>query len=247
MKKRCLWVGLGILALLAFSLAACSLLGVGGDAVSFSASGAGYGEVPYAAAQSFSGAVTVEAWVKLASYTGWSSILTKGADQGGEYSLRQDDLGTGHLRFSINDSDTGTWGMVDSASVLSLNTWHHVAGTYDGTTMNVYIDGVLDGTAAVALPVVTNTQPVYIGVDIPGATEYLDGAVCEARIWNVVRTADQIKAAMNTRLTGTETGLVLLCPLNDGFGPQFKERVSGKSGTLSGSYAWGVTGPSSLK
>jgi hypothetical protein len=230
---------------LALTLGGCELLGIGGAAVSFTESGAGYGELPYAASLSYGSAVTVEAWVKLTSYVGWASFVTKGGTAGGEYSLRQDDVGTGHLRFTINDSDAGTLETVDSAGVLSLNTWHHVAGTYDGATMAVYIDGKLDGSLATTTAVVTTTEPLYIGVDFPGATEYFDGALSEVRVWNVARSAADIKANMDTRLVGTEPGLVALCHLTDGIGNQFKESVRGVNGTLSGQYAW-APGPAAL-
>ena len=245
MKRRRMVVIVPAVIGLALCLGGCELLGIGGSAVSFTASGEGYGELPYAASLSFGTAVTVEAWVKLNSYGGWASFVTKGGTAGGEYSLRQDDQGTGHLRFTINDSDAGTIEVLDSSSVLSLGTWHHVAGTYDGATMAVYIDGTLDGTLSTTTPVVTNTDPLYIGVDFPGATEYLDGALSEVRVWNVARSAADIKAAMDTRLVGTEAGLVVLCHLTDGIGSQFKESVRGVSGTLSGDYTW-APGPAAL-
>jgi hypothetical protein len=230
---------------LALGLGGCELLGIGGAAVSFSAAGSGCGELPYHASLSYGTAVTVEAWVKVTSYVGWASFVTKGGTAGGEYSLRQDDQGTGHLRFTINDSDLGTNEILDSTGVLPLNTWHHVAGTYDGTTMSVYIDGALDGSLSTTTAVLTNTEPLYIGVDLPGATEYFDGALSEVRVWNVARSAADIKAAMNSRLVGTESGLVVLCHFTDGIGNTFKEAVRSVTGTLSGAYKW-APGPAAL-
>ena len=40
-----------------------------------------------------------------------------------------------------------------------LNVWHHAAATYDGSTWNLYLDGVLDGTLAVGRPIRPTPRP----------------------------------------------------------------------------------------
>ena len=41
---------------------------------------------------------------------------------------------------------------VSGATVIPLNTWTHIAATYDGTNWRLYVNGVLDGTQAVGQP-----------------------------------------------------------------------------------------------
>lgn len=37
-------------------------------------------------------------------------------------------------------------GGLDSATALTMHTWHHVAATYNGTDANIYVDGLLDAS-----------------------------------------------------------------------------------------------------
>jgi hypothetical protein len=242
--KRKLFLYLAVL-IVVLSTAGCTWIGtlLNGPAIGFTSGGDGYGRVAYAPSLSFSGAVTVEAWVRVHAITNWASFVTKGSTVG-EYSLRLDDSGAGHLRFSINDQ--GTINYCDSSATLSLDSWHHVAATYDGANMRLYVDGKADGVLATTTPVVTNTEDLFLGFDSPGAAEYLDGDLAEVRIWNVARTATDIQADMDKRLIGTEPGLVLLCHLSEGSGTQFAESVHGVKGALTGSYEW-IDGPAALK
>lgn len=70
---------------------------------------------------------------------------------------------------------------------LNANTWYHVAATYDGANLNIYLDGVLMNTRAVAAPLDSTTLPLHIGADYMAATNgtrYLAGAMDEVGIWD---------------------------------------------------------------
>ena len=98
-------------------------------------------------------------------------------------------------------SAANSYGATDSATVkdtgaIGLNTWVHVAVTYDASssTMKLYKNGNL---------IATNTAaPTYHGSGLQiGAVEYGDffdgGDIDEVRLWNVARTQSQIQANMN--------------------------------------------------
>ena len=42
-------------------------------------------------------------------------------------------------------------------AALPLNTWTHLAATYDGTTLRLYVNGTQVGSRAVASPLLTST------------------------------------------------------------------------------------------
>ena len=44
------------------------------------------------------------------------------------------------------------------AGAVTAGVWSHIAGTWDGTTMKLYINGVLSGTTALSGPIASNTE-----------------------------------------------------------------------------------------
>jgi hydrogenase maturation factor HypE len=78
-----------------------------------------------------------------------------------------------------------------------LNTWTHLAATYDGATLLFYVNGVQVSSLAQTGSIVTSSNPLQIGGDsIFG--QYFQGTIDEVRVYNGVLTAAQIQADMNT-------------------------------------------------
>src|SRR2546421_13064596 len=74
----------------------------------------------------------------------YQSILEKapwGNNEGG-YDLCISDQGKARMDIYYGTSYVGVIGN----TVLSSNTWHHVAGVYNGSQIQVYVDGTLDGS-----------------------------------------------------------------------------------------------------
>jgi Concanavalin A-like lectin/glucanases superfamily len=95
--------------------------------------------------------------------------------------------------------------------------WFHVAGTYDGTTLRGYINGLEKRSRTFVEPLTTTQTVVNIGRSIH-TMAYFDGIIDEVRIWNLARTPEQIAGAMYTRLTGNEEGLVAYYHFDEGAG-----------------------------
>jgi hypothetical protein len=79
-----------------------------------------------------------------------------------------------------------------------LNTWTHVAGTYDGANLRIYVNGILRGSAPQTGTVFQPAQPFYIGrLDGAGIrTQPCIGSLDEVRLWSQARSAAQIAADM---------------------------------------------------
>jgi hypothetical protein len=75
--------------------------------------------------------------------------------------------------------------------------WTHLALTYDGTTIRLYVNGVQVATVATSGAVATSTGALRIGGNTVWG-EYWTGKIDEIRIYNVVRTATEIATDMNT-------------------------------------------------
>lgn len=94
------------------------------------------------------------------------------------------------------------------------NTWHHIAFTYDGASMKVYLDGVVVGQAPLTGSLATNTGHFLFLSS--GSTYMYKGTLDEVRIWDIARTQAQIQAAMNTEIAGNTAGLVAYYKFNQG-------------------------------
>ncbi|MCG3119888.1 MAG: hypothetical protein ALAOOOJD_02441 [bacterium] len=101
--------------------------------------------------------------------------------------------------------DGENWNSFITGAVLTLDVWNHVAATFDGTTYRIYINGVLQyETTALA-----GKQPINIPIKNIGRVDnYFNGRLDEVRIWRRARTAQEIQADMNRRLSGNEADLV---------------------------------------
>ena len=78
-----------------------------------------------------------------------------------------------------------------AVSALTLNTWYHVATSYDGTTSKIYINGILNNTVTVVPSVTTTVQPntyqFHIGCSqVIGGTgnQFMDGEIDDFRYYN---------------------------------------------------------------
>ena len=98
------------------------------------------------------------------------------------------------------------WIFLDSVKALPANTWVHIAGTYDGTALRIYVNGALNATKAVTGTTCANAEPLAIGAKNrttpPATTEaYMDGRFDDVRVYNRALSAAEIKAVRTTPLT----------------------------------------------
>lgn len=150
--------------------------------------------------------ISIEAWIKadtwatnvwqntIVSKDGWAS-----GNQG--YVLRAGANGT----LSFNFSGAGTWIEATSGPVMQTGKWYHVAGTYDGTTMRVYINGEEVGTATYSGVIDNGAYDLHIGraAYTNGGTRYFDGTIDEVRIWNTAISQTAIQDYMCKKLDPT--------------------------------------------
>ncbi|HVU63951.1 MAG TPA: LamG domain-containing protein [Phycisphaerales bacterium] len=138
-------------------------------------------------------AVTVTAWVKATS--SWptgstvATLLRKGDDNPNNWELC---IANGKVELNLDCGDADGSGC-DGGTTVTTNVWHHVAGTWDGTTMKVYLDGALDGSKANSATIGTDTRSVYLGGRV-GSTDVTPGLVDDVRFFNRALTAAEIAA-----------------------------------------------------
>ena len=148
---------------------------------------------------SITNTITVETWIKVESFTTrWQTIVSKGNDS---WRLSRN-ANSNALHFAIGDK----W----ASGNINVNDgqWHHVVGVYDGTSIKLYVDGVLDEETTVQRSIPINDYNVLIGENEQAAGRQFHGQIDELRIWNTARTQQEIEDSDRTTLTGNETGLV---------------------------------------
>jgi hypothetical protein len=125
--------------------------------------------------------MTAASWVTIRSIpAAWSAIVAKG-----EYAWRISNANLDprfHFGITIwNAPDTfGT----DGVTAVGFDEWHHVAGTFDGANINLYVDGALDIGVPTTEPIGANEASVLIGENPESTGRFWDGLIDEVVIYN---------------------------------------------------------------
>ncbi|MDP2387519.1 MAG: choice-of-anchor J domain-containing protein [Bacteroidota bacterium] len=182
--------------------------------------------------------LTVEAWIKRSSLGSLHTILS---NYQGSYPLLLR-IDNDKLNFHINSSTN-----VQSNNTIPAGVWTHVAATYSGTQIMVYINGVLEGSQPYNQPFNSSLNELKIGAGLSNNTEYFPGDIADVRIWNYERSATQISNSMNQLLTATESGLIANYQFSETSGNTATNSAVGNlyPGTLINNPSW-VAGPPAL-
>src|SRR6185295_1393356 len=137
--------------------------------------------------------MTLEAWVRPSAVTSkWRDVIFKGDDI---YFLEATSTNSSRPAggAKVGSSNLEAYG----TTALVANTWAHLALTYDGANLRLYVNGSQVSSAARTGTIQTSTNPVQIGGDSI-YTQRFAGLIDEVRIYNTALTAAQIQADMNS-------------------------------------------------
>lgn len=182
-------------------------------ALLFSGTGFGKINIPYSADLAMSNAFTLEAWVYPMGFKAnyWENTIVSTEAEGGGYALDLGGNGQGRL---VIYSDGWKEVVLPAGSVIT-NKWQHIAGVYDGSSMKVYVDGVLKATAATGA-LVPAKGPLYIGETSAWSGREFNGGIDEVRIWNKALSATDIQNYKDFKRAGNENGLAAYYRFNEG-------------------------------
>ena len=171
---------------------------------------------------------TIETWIKpnslanqLLLYSGYGCIdcpawaLSIGPESTCAFSG-----GTAGRIVFMGTDKTSTNAVVQSTAAPTLSVWTHVAVTGDGSTLKMYVNGVLQSTAALTFTIPNSTYR-NIGGDpsIIGGCNYrlmYNGSLDEIRFWNRPLCQSEITNYMNCQITTTASGLTANYHFNQG-------------------------------
>ena len=108
--------------------------------------------------------MTLEAWVypttlSGGSTTGWRTVILKQQSTQLAYALYANSNTNRPNGYVYTSSDQGIFGNTQ----LPLNTWRHLAITYDGAALRLYVSGTLVGNRSLPGSIKTSGQPLRIG------------------------------------------------------------------------------------
>ena len=174
-----------------------------GNCIDFGATN-DYVSIPNTAVLNTTTAVSLEAWIKADSWninSYGNVIISKdgwGSGEGG-YTLRCGANGT----LSFNIGTTTSWKEVVSTPQMALNTWTHVAGTFDGTQLKIYINGILSGTTNYTGAILSTTYDLVFGriTYTSGGTRNFDGKIDEVRVWSTGISQANIQEWMTKKIS----------------------------------------------
>jgi alpha-tubulin suppressor-like RCC1 family protein len=169
---------------------------------------ASYVKIPYSSSLNPSNKFTLEFWIKadaanaMDDYQGVVTSDFYGVEISNGYG---GDIG---LNFFLSPDGGSTWNMISSANAggapISADEWHHVAATYDGTNMLMYIDGGLWGNpyacSGAISPMPTNGF-LAIGSEegrvTCGCARFFNGIIDEVTLYKRVLSASEITNIFN--------------------------------------------------
>lgn len=164
-------------------------------------------------------AVTFEGWVKVNAFKPnfpyISSVMGIEVGDSNSAMLRFGDgnLANNKLQFILSFGAAQV--KVNTATTFSTNTWYHIAATYDGAAMKIYVNGVLDASVPVTGNFTANGI-LYLARNYENART-LNGFLDEFRVWKRALTAAEI-LANNCNVSANAAGLEANWKMNEGSG-----------------------------
>ncbi|MFG2955212.1 LamG-like jellyroll fold domain-containing protein [Streptomyces sp. NPDC048291] len=151
---------------------------------------------------------SVSAWAKITTTpTGtWQTVMAQQGTQAAGFSLDYNPT-AGRWAFDRATTDVAspTLAGATSTAAPTLNTWTHLAGTYDASSgkMTLYVNGTAQNTATDTTPI-ASSGPFVIGrgYTAGAAAQYFNGSVGNVQTYNRVLTATEV-AALHTSAAGT--------------------------------------------
>jgi hypothetical protein len=187
--------------------------------------------VPHAADLQLSEEMTIEAWVRPHDLSD-QPVIYKSAWGNLGYAMGISFFNTGRPEGLIGEG-VGVYEDVVSPHPIEENVWSHLAFTYDGATMRLYVNGDLVATQAQSTPPPTGEGPLAIGCN-PLYPEDFDGLIDEVRIYDRALGVDEVVADARTWLEAPARGPVAAYSLDTGEGAVAEDLVGENNGAIEG-------------
>ncbi len=206
--------------------------------------------VPHNANQNTGSQITIDAWVyPITNAHGRTIFQKRSSGNIGGYVLESTAQPSGAdngLQWVIMIG--GVYRFVQTpANVLTLGTWQHVAATYNGAVMKVYVNGVEVASRAQTGAIDPVTDPVVIGRNVANPSIAWHGLLDEIELFNRALSQGEIQAIVNAGNAGkcrtAQCPTIVLSPAtlpNGTAGSPYNQTISA-SGSGNVTYTFAVT------
>ncbi len=155
-------------------------------------------------------AITIEMWINTPTPNAASMTLL---NKESSYEIQ---VNQGNFQFAIMTNGRWAW---EGSGRVNANEWTHLACTYDGQNVRNYINGENTSTVRRNGNIEASDEDLYLATrPLNNFILNYNGMMDEVRLWNVVRTEDEIHDNMSFMLSGEEEGLVGYWRLDEGEG-----------------------------
>lgn len=143
--------------------------------------------------------ITLEAWIYPTAFISYRGIISRIASSGpfGGWMIYTDGDSGNRLGFAVNVS--GIWSVLPNIGSLSTNLWYHLTGTYDGSSMKIYVNGLQSNSVSKpgTIQYASSLNNLVIGWNTSGPS-YFPGNIAIARIYNRALSASEVLQNYNT-------------------------------------------------
>lgn len=147
--------------------------------------------------------ISMNFWFKLNELNRIHELVNKFGPEGSNTIAYGSEIGTDNTACFRLSTDGTLSGLTDvcSTTVLTPGVWYHFAGTYDGTAMKIYINGVNEATVAKTGDIFINTQNLKLG-SYGYFPWFLNGYLDEVNLTDRALTPTEVTAIYNAGTFG---------------------------------------------
>ncbi len=159
----------------------------------FSSNASGYVDCGNSPSLNPTDGITICLWIKSPGFgtNAWGAFVSKG-DTGGSYRFGRNNTGNSiHMGLVGVTASGNPW--FDGIKTVADDQWHHIAATYDGAQMQLWVDDEVDNTFAATGKISASTTRVMIGENADATNRTVVATFDDIRIYNRALKAEELK------------------------------------------------------
>lgn len=151
-------------------------------------------------------AITISAWLMADAVGGIRGVFDATTSGGANGAML---LLIGQMRFYIDEDGASDWKYAAENTAMATNVLYHYVATWDGTTVKLYKNAVLQTTTASANKITYVSAPKIVSIGNYGDSYPFDGKIYKTTFWNRALSDTEVTNLYTAGISGTSaTGAV---------------------------------------